>query len=182
MFKIIFPTLNFKIERWKWNKEYRVYVSNQGHFKDEHKKNIYNKINQRGYVNIKTPYGYKLAHRLVMLTWMPVPNAESLTIDHLNHNKRDNSLNNLEWVSKEENLKRATEDFTPFFKNIDNNKIIYTRKKIYKNLDEAVQDLLNNPIFLNNPTKIKPENIANNIVKSIINGKKYCGEIWGIEE
>ena len=32
--------LIFKIERYKWNKEYRVYVSNLGHFKDEHKKYI----------------------------------------------------------------------------------------------------------------------------------------------
>ena len=45
-----------------------------------------------------------------MLTWRPIPNAEELTVDHLNHNKRDNSLENLEWVTKEENLRRAAED------------------------------------------------------------------------
>ena len=36
MFKIILPTINFKIERWKWNKEYRVYVSTLGHIKNEY--------------------------------------------------------------------------------------------------------------------------------------------------
>jgi hypothetical protein len=46
-----------------------------------------------------------------MLTWRPTPNAEHLTVDHLNHNKRDNSLENLEWVSQEENIRRAKADF-----------------------------------------------------------------------
>ena len=45
-----------------------------------------------------------------MLTFRPIPNAEDLTVDHLNHNKRDNSLDNLEWVTKEENWDRANAD------------------------------------------------------------------------
>lgn len=53
---------------------------------------------------------YMLLHRLVMLTWKPTPEAEMLTVDHLNHNKRDNSLDNLEWVTVEENQVRATRD------------------------------------------------------------------------
>ena len=101
----------FKIERYKWNKEYRVYVSNLGHFKDEHKKLIAPKVKQNGYLVIRTPYGFKLAHRLVMLTWRPIPNAEELTVDHLDHNKRNNELTNLEWVTEEENLTRAKDDF-----------------------------------------------------------------------
>ena len=103
--------LIFKIERFKWNKEYRVYVSNLGHFKDEHKKLIAPKVQQNGYLVIKTPYGFKLAHRLVMMTWKPIPNAEELTVDHLNHNKRNNELTNLEWVTAEENYIRAKTDF-----------------------------------------------------------------------
>ena len=100
----------FKIERYKWNKEYRVYVSNLGHFKDEHKKLIAPKVKQNGYLVIRTPYGFKSAHRLVMLTWRPIPNAEELTVDHLDHNKRNNELINLEWVTKEENSSRAVKD------------------------------------------------------------------------
>ena len=106
MCKFIFPSISFKIEKWKWNEEYRVYVSTLGHFKDEHKKNMPVKINNRsGYCMINTPYGMKTAHRLVMLTFRPIPNAESLTIDHLNHNKRCNELRNLEWVTLDENRK-----------------------------------------------------------------------------
>ena len=45
-----------------------------------------------------------------MLTWKPIPDAENLTVDHLNHNKRDNSLINLEWVTFVENQARAKRD------------------------------------------------------------------------
>lgn len=189
MLKIIFPTLNLRIERWKWNKEYRVYVSNQGHFKDEHKQNIYNRISQGGYVYIKTAYGYKSAHRLVMLTWKPIPNAESLTVDHLDHNKRDNSLSNLEWVSKKENEERAAKDklapqnLETVMRLISDNAIICTSTRMYKNIDEAVQSILNSPQQLNNPVGVaNPENIKNNIIKAIANCKKYNGEIWTIEK
>ena len=45
-----------------------------------------------------------------MLTWRPTANAELLTVDHLDHNKRNNALNNLEWVTLEENQRRAEAD------------------------------------------------------------------------
>ena len=109
--KIILPRFLFKIERWKWNSDYRVYVSNLGHIKNEHKQDLPVYIDNNGYCRVHTVCcSYKTVHRLVMLTWRPIPNAEELTVDHLNHNKRDNSLENLEWVTKEENLRRATED------------------------------------------------------------------------
>ena len=111
MFRIILPRFIFRVEKWKWNKEYRVYVSNMGHFMDEHKRIIPVKINQSGYVAIKTPYGIILAHRLVMKTWRPTSNMEDLTVDHLDHNKRNNSVENLEWVTEKENKRRAREDY-----------------------------------------------------------------------
>lgn len=33
MFNFILPQFFIKVEKWKWNKEYRVYVSNYGNFK-----------------------------------------------------------------------------------------------------------------------------------------------------
>lgn len=112
MFKFILPRFLFKVERWKWNPDYRIYVSNMGHFKNEHKQDLPIKINQKtGYCGVVVPnYGFRNVHRMVMLTWRPIPDAENLTIDHLDHNKRNNSVTNLEWVSKEENTTRALED------------------------------------------------------------------------
>lgn len=110
---MIFPQLILKVERWKFNKDYGVYVSTLGHFKDRHKRLLPIKVNQHGYCAVNTERGQIFAHRLVMFTWRPIPNAEILTVDHLNHNKRDNSLENLEWVTREENIRRAENDFIP---------------------------------------------------------------------
>lgn len=108
---MILPKLTFKWERWKFNKDYGIYVSTLGHFKDRYKRDIPVKIDNKGYVMIKTEQGYRRAHRLVMLTWRPTDDAENLTADHLNHNKRDNSLTNLEWVTEKENQLRAKNDY-----------------------------------------------------------------------
>lgn len=130
MFHFIFPSLNCNIEHWKWNKEYHIYVSNLGRFKDEHKNLLDSKINNKGYIMINTLYGYKTAHRLVLITWRPVKNMDILTVDHLNHNKRDNSLNNLEWISGKENKKRAANDMvscSPFSPHVESSNAISQR-------------------------------------------------------
>ena len=133
MFNFIFPTFNFNIERWKWNKEYRVYVSNMGHFRDEYKALIPVKINQNGYCVVKTYLSnYVSAHRLVMITWCPTRDMENLTVDHLDHNKRNNAVTNLEWVSREENQQRAKEDYInvgPVIKNIKTKTVYYAKNK-----------------------------------------------------
>lgn len=109
----IFPTIKLNIERWKYNPTFELYVSNMGHIKNKSKADIAPKIMQNGYVVVYVHGSlnrYMLLHRVVMLTWKPTPEAEELTVDHLDHNKRNNALSNLEWVTEEENLKRAKED------------------------------------------------------------------------
>lgn len=169
--KFILPSLNLRIERWKWNKEYRIYVSTMGNFKDEHKRNIPIKINQGGYVLINTPYGRQFAHRLVMFTWKPIPNAESLTVDHLNHNKRDNSIYNLEWVTKEENLKRAMED-------IDKNQGYYIIGETQKFLSyrDAADWIIKTKNLKN--TKCNKNTVANKIRKAVKENKLYNDIEW----
>lgn len=108
------PTIKIRLERWRFNKDYGVYVSTHGRFRNRDKADLPIKIKQNGYVVIKvdcTSCKYVFAHRLVMLTWRPTDEAEFLTVDHKDHNKRNNALDNLEWVSEEENLRRAKEDF-----------------------------------------------------------------------
>lgn len=108
---MIFPTLHIEFEKWKFNKEYGVWVSNFGNFKDIHKRPIPKKVyQQNGYVAVKTKHGNRLAHRLVMYTWCPIEDREAFTVDHLDHNKRNNRVDNLEWVSQAENLIRAQDD------------------------------------------------------------------------
>ena len=188
MCRFILPTLKLNIERWKWNSEFRVYVSNMGNFKDEHKKPIAIKIgSSSGYVKIKTPYGVKSTHRLVMLTWKPIPNAEEMTVDHLDHNKRNNKLENLEWVDETENKTRAKEDIykeaaapveqktQTTKKQVIHGRRIRTGKQTFENIDEAIAWMRRSG-FLND-SYIK-ENIESKIANAIKNNKLYCGRKW----
>ena len=49
----------------------------------------------------------KGVHRLLMETFCPVEDMENLTVNHINHIKDDNRLENLEWISNSENIKEA---------------------------------------------------------------------------
>ena len=110
---MILPKLHLRWERWRYNKTFEVYVSTLGNVRNKSKALLAPKIDRDGYMRVhvngsKPKYMY--LHRLVMLTWRPTPEAELLTVDHLNHNKRDNSLYNLEWVTAIENGARAVRD------------------------------------------------------------------------
>jgi hypothetical protein len=105
--------IHFSIERWKWNADFGIYVSNKGRFRSRDKRDLPVKVSQKGYCTVYcggTTHKHVAAHRVVMLTWRPTANAENLTIDHIDHNKRNNALNNLEWVTEIENQCRAQAD------------------------------------------------------------------------
>lgn len=187
MFKFILPRFLFKVERWKWNPDYRIYVSNMGHFKNEHKQDLPIKINKKnGYCGVIVPnFGFKHAHRLVMLTWRPIPDAENLTVDHLDHNKRNNTVYNLEWVTLEENRARAQEDLyvepaeaakdtsvqakdsTPAQPRIKSGQLTFN------SVDEAarwcVSEIGNGLTFEQAKSKIETK---------LASGAKYCGRKW----
>lgn len=187
MFKIILPKFLFKIEKWKWNPDYRIYVSNMGHFKNEHKQDLPIKIGKKnGYCGIIVPnFGFKYAHRLVMLTWKPIPDAENLTVDHLDHNKRNNAVDNLEWVTKEENLARAQEDLHDDaaagpeshvqigFQPPVTAKYRAGKKLFFNSLDEAAAwcvEQVGNGLTI--------EQAKKKIEVKCISGAKYCGRKW----
>ena len=193
--KFILPKIFLGIERWKWNKEYRVYVSNMGHFKDEHKEDLPFKTTTSGYLNVKTRCGYKLAHRLVMLTWKPIPGAEDLTVDHLDHNKRNNALTNLEWVTREENLRRAGEDHldndmaelpvptvqvTVKKKKKKRNEIERGTIQHFKTPADAANWAMTLPELANNET-VKVETVRKNVKRAAKNKTPYLGFTWEID-
>lgn len=182
MCKIILPSLNLRIEKWKWNKEYRIFVSSLGNFKDEHKKNMPIRISSKtGYCMIETPYGIKQAHRLVLLTFKPIPNAESLTVDHKNHNKRDNNLSNLEWLTREENQSKAQADLYTN-KNEPNQgwkyKQIKAGGKIHKDMDAAIDYAIS--CMNKNGTTPNRGKVQYKIQRAISNNTLYLKKKWEI--
>lgn len=49
----------------------------------------------------------KSAHRLLMETFCPVENMENLQVNHIDCNKQNNDISNLEWCTQSENQKHA---------------------------------------------------------------------------
>ena len=46
-------------------------------------------------------------HRLVLSTFCPTKSTERLEVNHIDHNKKNNFLSNLEWVTHKDNLRKA---------------------------------------------------------------------------
>lgn len=203
MFKI-----HICIEKWKFNKNYQLWVSNLGNFKDKSKETITPKVAKDGYLvipvcnNKRGEIKYLFAHRVVMETWCPRADMwkEKLTVDHLNHNKRDNTTKNLEWVTQQENLKRAAADI--HFD--DKDKEIQSLKDKIRNLEDRVEALecsekaiiIANGIhtfgdwnqvkeFIHkctpNTAHLSAMYIKGKINKAMRTNKTYCGYTWKIK-
>lgn len=187
LFGIMFPSFTLNIERWRWNEEFQLWVSNQGHFKDKNGKIIPIKIDNQGYCRVN----FQSAHRVVTMTWIPCDNPKDMTVDHLNHNKRDNSVKNLEWVTKEENARRAIEDLcrvsdvsskAKMIAALQNKKelpynICYTGKngkiETFSSYEDAAAF-----VFYNFDRSEKAETIITKIKKRMVNGGKVYGGYW----
>ena len=97
------------IETWKHiNNNYLV--SNLGKIKSlprngtsKNEKILKPKINKVGYHSVYVGK-WKLIHRLVAELFIPNPYNKPF-VDHIDHNKSNNSIDNLRWVTMEENNK-----------------------------------------------------------------------------
>jgi len=61
-------------------------------------------------INFMTTDGKKRtfrAHRLVLMAFKPVENMDKLEVNHIDGNKKNNNLSNLEWCTTSENQKHA---------------------------------------------------------------------------
>lgn len=62
---------------------------------------------QNGYLQAKfksTPF---LVHRLIMMSFHPIPNPEDFQVNHIDGVKDNNNINNLEWCTNLENMAHA---------------------------------------------------------------------------
>lgn len=92
-------------EKWKvlyCNNNYEV--SNFGRFRNKKTKVVAKgSVNKEGYIRVSVDNQSYSLHRLILQTWCPHENFEEMTVDHINGIRSDNRIENLRWVSQEEN-------------------------------------------------------------------------------
>lgn len=99
-------------EIWKpiENTEGLYEVSNLGRvrsYKKEPCKILKQCINSRGYYTVGVNGKVCNVHSLVAKTFKPLPYTEGLVINHIDGNKLNNEINNLEWVTQKYNIHHA---------------------------------------------------------------------------
>lgn len=72
--------------------------------------------NNRGYLlvdlRVNGKHNFRLVHRLVAEAYIDNPNNYD-TVDHIDNNKCNNCMNNLQWMSRIENLAKERPEQTP---------------------------------------------------------------------
>lgn len=178
------PRLHVSLERWRKNEKYGVWVSTEGRIRlIKNKKLLENRIGNDGYCYVFTKCGMKAVHTIVAKTWLTKEcNEINYTVDHINSNKRDNSVRNLRWVSEDINKRYATfmqinynsssNDNTIINDNLQNGKLIIRANGFpmaYKDFLKCMPANLTITEFIDRVRKASYKNI------------KYCGYIWEIK-
>lgn len=79
-------------------------ISNFGRIKDQDDKEVECITSKAGYVTVKLSNKYYYIHRLVAIAFIPNPDNKKC-VDHIDHNRSNNSLTNLRWATHGENGK-----------------------------------------------------------------------------
>lgn len=94
-------------EIWKpYIGDQRYSVSSLGRVRGIYSQLLSPKTHRQGYLWLRVGNKHCLVHRLVAETFIPNPENKA-TVNHINANKTDNRIENLEWATQTENNRHA---------------------------------------------------------------------------
>ena len=148
---------------------------------------------RRGYDKVKVydvnriPYTVSV-HRLVMENFNPIDGMEKYEVDHLNNDKQDNRIENLQWVTKQENVRRQNERIIERTSiDEEGNVVIAGKRNIVQDYKYKICEMY----FVKRMSMIDISKILNIDAQSIsyfLRGKTYRGsyskiwcEIYGVD-
>ena len=87
-----------------------VILSNSAKLSKKADKSITHSLTEDGYEFVRLSLNYKVrkhfVHRLIAQHFIPNPNGLE-QVNHIDGNKRNNAISNLEWCSRQDNMKHA---------------------------------------------------------------------------
>lgn len=108
-------------------------------------------LNKEGYVVVKINYTQYLLHRLLMFSFKLDSYFKDAVVDHIDGNKSNNNLDNLEWVTAKENAIRARK-VIGYKQSIESIKIGADKQAVTKRKLSSVNILLIQEILDKMPT------------------------------
>lgn len=130
------------METWKQVEGYpHLFVSSEGRvWSTFYSRYLRSHLTNRGYLRVCLAKNRrrKLVHLHRLVAEAFIPNPKGLTdVDHINGNKLDNRVDNLQWISRGDNIRKAGDARWKGAKSV----ICIETGKVYKSVNEASREL-----------------------------------------
>lgn len=137
------------ITKTKYQLKCKYYADDSGHIWSEKMGQFLKEYDDKnGYKKVSLSATDKThrfsVHRLILETFQPVPNMQTLQVDHIDGDKANNALSNLRWITCKEHYKEGLKDTTtiPNFKSDCARDTLEEKKERAKLNNEKVLEII----------------------------------------